>query len=52
MPVDSSMLLVAVPQIAKALKELAGRIENKGFDFISKVLDENGNSVGTVETFD
>ena len=35
--------------VANALRALADRIDN-GLDRVSKVMDENGNAVGTVET--
>jgi hypothetical protein len=35
--------------IAKALIELAKRIKRSGIDNISKIMDSNGNSVGTVD---
>ena len=34
-------------EVARILRELARRIENRGIDNISKVMDSNGNSVGT-----
>lgn len=34
--------------VANALVELARRIKTKGLDYVSKVMDDNGNSVGTV----
>jgi hypothetical protein len=35
--------------IAAAFEELARRIRQKGLDSIGKVMDGNGNSVGTVD---
>ena len=32
-----------------ALRELATRIERRGLDYVTKVLDRNGNVVGTVD---
>ena len=36
--------------VAQALRDLAKRIDAKGLDYVTKVMDGNGNSVGTVET--
>ena len=36
--------------VARALRELAKRIDAKGLDYVTKVMDANGQSVGTVET--
>lgn len=35
--------------IARHLKQLAERIDRDGLDHVSKVMDRNGNKVGTVE---
>ena len=36
--------------VAHALRELAKRIDAKGLGYVTKVMDANGQSVGTVET--
>jgi hypothetical protein len=35
--------------MCEALRELARRISKNGLDKVSKVMDANGNAVGTVE---
>lgn len=34
--------------VARALTTLAKRIKDNGLDFVTKVMDDNGQSVGTV----
>lgn len=38
--------------VAQVLKDLARRVKERGMDNVSKVMDRNGNKVGTVETYD
>lgn len=38
--------------VAQALRALADRIDSRGLDNVSKVLDDNGQSVGTVVVTD
>ncbi len=35
--------------IARLLHVLADRISQSGFDYVTKVMDANGNQIGTVE---